>query len=275
MSDLSTAYRALGFASSPFSITPDTAFFFPGAQHVAALRHLSFGVTSGGITVLTGEVGLGKTLLCRQVLREAPEDTRIAYVLDPLQSYQGMLVSLIREFTGEDPHEDEPGGLLRELQGVVLELARDGVRAVILVDEAHRLTPELLEGLRMLTNLETEKSRLVSLVLVGQPELERTLALRSMRPLAQRVSVRCRLTPFSASQTAHYVRHRLRLANSSNALEFTGLALRAVHHASRGAPRRINQICDRAVLLAFAESRLYVNTWMALRAAREVKGSWL
>lgn len=275
MSKLSTAYRALGFAASPFSITPDTAFFFPGAQHVAALRHLSFGLASGGVTVLTGEVGLGKTLLCRQVLRGAAEDTRIAYVLDPLQTYQGMLASLIREFTGQDSVETDAGALLRELQAVVLELARGGVRSVIMVDEAHRLTTELLEGLRMLTNLETEKSRLVSLVLVGQPELERTLAMRAMRPLAQRVSVRCRLTPFSASQTAHYVRHRLRVASSDHAMEFTGMALRWVHHASRGAPRRINQICDRAVLLAFAESRLYVNTWMALRAAREVKGSWL
>lgn len=275
MTDVHTAYRALGFSEAPFSITPDTEFFFPTPQYVAALKHLRFGIESGGFTLLTAEVGLGKTLLCRQVLRTPHESRRIAYVLDPLQSYEALLAALIRDLTGEMPEDRDPGALLHQLHQVVLDLAQQGERVAIMVDEAHRLAPELLEGLRLLSNLETEKAKLVSLLLVGQPELDKTLSLRAMRPLTQRISVRCHLHPFTLDETRQYIRHRLRVAAPAGAFEFTGFATRVIHRASKGVPRRINQICDRALLLAFAQSRLYVNAWMAHRAAREVKGSWL
>ncbi len=275
MQNINSAYKALGFRHLPFSITPDRRYFYPSVRYVAALQHLRFGVASGGFTMLTGEVGLGKTLLCRQVLAIEPADTRIAYILNPPQTYVELLRRVYADLGGEPSGEKSEDQLQADLEALLFGLAEKNQRVAVLVDEAHRLPPEVLERLRLLSNLETDQRKLLSLLLVGQPELDRTLATKAMRPLAQRISIRYRLEPMNLKETSEYIRHRIEVAHKTNGFEFTGLALRVIHGAAKGVPRRINQIADRCILDAFLNMRMYVNVWSAFRAAREVKGTWL
>ena len=271
--NLSLCYQELGFAEPPFRITPDTDFFFPGSQHLEALECLRFGVASGGLTMLTGEVGLGKTLVCRYLLRHPPEGVRFAYLLNPDQSYGDFLISIHEDLSGISPKDQSLGGLQRELSRILLQLAQKGERVAVLVDEAHRLSSKVLEGLRLLSNLELEKEKLMCLLLVGQPELEQKISTRALRPLAQRISVRYRLRPLGIRETVQYVHHRLDIANRCPRLRFTTEVLVLVYILSKGVPRRINQICDRACLAAFAKGGDSVGPWMVWKAAMEIKGS--
>lgn len=270
--DLEACYRELGFTGSPFSITPDTEFFYPGGQHMSALSCMRFGMASGGFALLTGEVGLGKTLLCRYLLRHPPEGVRTAYVFNPAQSYEDLLSTIHYDLTGESLIRLSSGQMQRAIYDHLLEMASTGCRAAVLIDEAHRLSPELLESLRLLSNLDTEKQKLLSLMLVGQPELDRTLALRALRPLAQRVALRQHLTPFNRVETGHYIHHRVLTARERDFdFEFTEAATSVIHRAAQGVPRRINQIADRAVLGAFANYTREVGWRLARRAAAEVR----
>ncbi len=270
--DMALCYQQLGFAESPFSITPDTDYFFPGSQHLEALDHLRFGVASRGLTLLTGEVGVGKTLLCRYLLRHPPIGVRFAYLLNPDQSYADLLASIYHDLMGTVPHDRSIGALQRELAQVLLRLAKEGERVAVLVDEAHRLSGKVLEGLRLLSNLDTEKEKLMCLLFVGQPELERTLAARVHRPLSQRISVRYRLRPFEWQETMQYIHHRLRVAGRYRRFQFSARAMMLTHYLSDGVPRRINQLCDRALLAAYAKHQYGVSSWMLWRAKREISG---
>lgn len=267
--DLSPCYQELGFSEPPFRITPDTDFFFPGSRHVEALNHLRFGIASGGLTMLTGEVGLGKTLLCRYLLRHAPQGVRFAYLLNPDQSYADLLTSIYEDLTGTLPEDQSLGTLQRELPKLLLRLAEGGERVVVLVDEAHRLSGKVLEGLRLLSNLDTEKDKLMCLLLVGQPELEHKLKGRAFRPLRQRISVRYRLEPFGYRETRDYLLHRLGKANHAKSLRLQTGVPWLIYMLSRGVPRRINQLCDRALLGAFANRQPVVSHWLVWKASRE------
>lgn len=270
--DVEACYRELGFTGSPFSITPDTDFFYPGGQHKAALAHMRYGMTAGGFALLTGEVGLGKTLLCRYLLRSPPTRVRTAYVFNPAQSYEDLLSSIHHDLQGEWLAGMTPGQMQRAIYDGLIAMAEGGERAAVVIDEAHRLAPELLESLRLLSNLDTEKQKLLSLLLVGQPELDRTLALRAMRPLAQRIGVRYHLAPFSRPETARYLRHRILTARERDFdFEVSAPAAAVIHRGSKGVPRRINQIADRAVLAAYAQRVAAVTRRHAKRAAREVR----
>lgn len=270
--DLSLCYRDLGFSDAPFRITPDLDFFFPGSHHQAALEHLRYGLLSGGFTVLTGEVGLGKTLLCRLLLKYPPKGVRTVYLFNPPESSSELLQAIHLDLTGHSLKGDSVGSLSQEISRTLLRLAEQGERTAVIVDEAHRLSPELLEGLRLLSNLETEKEKLLHLLLVGQPELDRTLSMPCMRPLAQRISVYYRLLPFRRGETAAYIRHRLWMAGGRRGVRFRGAALAMAHIFSKGVPRRINQICDRALLAAFSAGRPEIGMRMVWRATREVHG---
>lgn len=271
MIDIASCYKELGFSEAPFRITPDTNYFFPGGQHSAALQHLQFGLASGGFTLLTGEIGLGKTLLCRQLLKTAPEGTKAIYIFNPHLDLMDLLKLIYYNLTGihfEAPYYDE---LLRKINSSLIEIADSGEKVAVIIDEAHRLGPEVLEGLRLLSNLETEKQKLIYLILSGQPELDRTLSLRRMRPLTQRISIKYQLKPFGRRETVRYVRHRLSVASQFDGhLYFTKIALSMVHFVSGGVPRRINQICDRALLSAFSLGKMEVNSFMVWQAGREV-----
>nr|WP_242464760.1 AAA family ATPase [Halorhodospira abdelmalekii] len=269
---MEACYRELGFTGSPFSITPDTEFFYPGGQHTAALSCMGYGMASGGFALLTGEVGLGKTLLCRYLLRHPPSGVQTAYIFNPAQSYEDLLSTIYHDLTGEWLSGVTAGPMQRAIYDHLLQMAAEGRRAAVVIDEAHRLAPELLESLRLLSNLDTEKQKLLSLMLVGQPELDRTLALRAMRPLAQRIALRHHLVPFNRKETEQYIRHRVLTARERDFdFEFSPSAVSVIHRAAQGVPRRINQIADRAVLGAFAADTREVGWRLARRAAREVR----
>ena len=270
--DLNVCYKRLGFIEAPFQVTPDTDYFFPSQQHLHALEHLQFGVVSGELTMLTGDVGVGKTLVCRYLLRHPPKGVRFAYLLNPDQSYADLLSSIYRDLTGQVPEDCSIGALQRMLSHVLLHLAGQGERVTVLVDEAHRLSGKVLEGLRLLSNLDTEKEKLMCLLLVGQPELERTLSHQVLRPLAQRISIRYRLKPFDCRETMEYIRHRLRVAGPRTRFQFSPGVLMLTHYLSRGVPRRINQLCHRSLLAAYASRRFEVSLRMVLRAKREITG---
>jgi general secretion pathway protein A len=267
--DLSLCYQELGFSEPPFRLTPDTDFFFPGSRHVEALNHLRFGIASGGLTMLTGEVGLGKTLLCRHLLRHPPTGVRFAYLMNPDQSYADLLTSIYEDLTGLLPEDQSLGALQRELPKLLLRLAEGGERVVVLVDEAHRLSGKVLEGLRLLSNLDTEKDKLMCLLLVGQPELEQKLATRAFRPLRQRISVRYRLEPLTYGETRAYILHRLHVAEATHRFHLGMGVLWGIYAWSGGVPRRINQLCDRAMLAAYAQGCHTVGLRMIWQASKE------
>jgi len=220
--------------------------------------------------MLTGEVGLGKTLLCRHLLRHPPERTRFAYLINPDQSYGGLLASIYEDLTGEVPKDASLGSLQRELPKLLLRIAEGGEQVAVLVDEAHRLSGKVLEGLRLLSNMDTEKEKLMCLLLVGQPELEQKLLKRALRPLAQRISVRYRLEPFTLRETMKYIRHRLLVATRDERVQLNTGVLMLIHVMSGGVPRRINQLCDRSLLATFAKGKQVVSPWMVRQAAREI-----
>jgi len=271
--DVDACYGALGFSTAPFRITPDTDFLVPHKQYLEAIGHLRFGLMTGGFTMLTGEVGLGKTLLCRYLMRHLPAKTRTAYIFNPQQSYAELLGAILHDLGGGLPEPGASSAQLHEkLFGLLARFAGRGTRVALIIDEAHRLEPGLLEGLRLLSNLETEKRKLLSLLLLGQNELERTLKLPAMRALRQRISAWYRLRPLSWRESADYIRHRLEVAQGSDGFEITGPACLVAHRYARGVPRRLNQICDRALLAAFSSYRSRVDAGLMGRAAREVVG---
>lgn len=270
--DVDACYAALGFSTHPFRITPDIEFLVPHQQYLEAIGYLRFGLVNGGFTLLTGDVGLGKTLLCRYLLRHLPSQTCTAYIFNPQQSYTELLSAIIYDLEGGVPDPNASSAQLHEkLFGVLAKHAARGTWVALVIDEAHRLQPELLEGLRLLSNLETEKRKLISLLLVGQNELEQTLKSPSMRALRQRISAWHRLRPLKWRESVDYIRHRLQVAHSE-AFEITGPACLIAHRYAQGVPRRLNQICDRALLAAFASYRKEVDARLMHRAAREVVG---
>lgn len=275
MDELSRIYRVLGFRCPPFRITPDPAFFFPHGQYLAALTRLRYGAMSGGMTLLTGEVGLGKTLLCRYFMRQLAQSGgyRTAYVFNPKQGYEELLRALYRDLGGgELPQSSGVGSLHDALYEKLIGLAASGERVVLIIDEAHVLSPDMLENLRLLTNLETDERKLVSLMLFGQNELEETLARREMRPLRQRITLWHRLRHFGWLETGEYIQHRMNSARTTSQVRFSRAALLAARHFSGGVPRRINLICDRALLAAFARRKSMIDLSMLREAAREVQG---
>lgn len=268
---LEACYGSLGFATSPFCITPDTDFLVPQKQYLEAIGHLRFGLATGSFILLTGDVGLGKTLLCRYLMQQLPANVRTAYIFNPQQNYAELLCSILYDLTGKMPARKASTALLHdELFEVLAKLAGRGQRVALLIDEAHCLPPELLEGLRLLSNLETGKRKLLSLMLVGQNELEQTLQSPGMRALRQRISVWHRLRPFTRRESTEYIRYRLHLARIAQDFEITAPACLLAHHYAGGVPRRLNQICDRAMLAAFSSHRTRVNAGLMQRAAREV-----
>ncbi len=239
-----------GLDEAPFSITPDPSFIYLSGRHRDALAHLLYGVGqggSGGFVQLTGEVGTGKTTMCRCLLEQLPENTQVALVLNPLLT-PGELLATICEELGIST-EDIAGSnkaLVDALNAYLLKQHGKGRRVVVMIDEAQNLSPEALEQVRLLTNLETPKEKLLQMVLLGQPELRQLLQRSDLRQLAQRITARYHLKPLNQEETRAYVRHRMMVAGAQRS-PFTRSALRALYQRSGGVPRLINIIADRAL----------------------------
>jgi general secretion pathway protein A len=262
-----------GFAEWPFSNTPDPRFVYLSPRHEEALAHLLYGVRErGGFVQLTGEVGTGKTTTCRYLLSQLPEGVDVALVVNPMLTPEELLATVCDELGAPYAAEARTRKTFVDvLYRHLLAAHGRGRRTVLIIDEAQNLSADALEQLRLLTNLETSTDKLLQIILIGQPELTALLARTQLRQVAQRVTARYHLRPFAERDTRAYIARRLLVAGQNLRLFEPG-ALRVVHRASRGVPRLINVICDRALLGAFAEGKRVVSARTVRRAAREVAG---
>ncbi len=262
-----------GFRELPFSIAPDPRYLYLSAQHQEALAHLTYGITSdGGFVMLTGEVGTGKTTVCRCLLEQIPPGTRIAFIINPKITVPELLASICDEFGIRYP---EGTGSVKVFTDLItrhlLEACADGSRAVLIIDEAQKLEPEVLEQLRLLTNLETSQEKLLRIILLGQPELRTMLARPELRQLNQRITARCHLGPLRRDEVEAYVSHRLQVAGSRSRL-FPPFTVKKLCRLSGGIPRVINVLCDRALIGAYVQEQNLVTRSTLAKAAREVFG---
>ncbi|MBK6673294.1 MAG: AAA family ATPase [Proteobacteria bacterium] len=263
-----------GLAEKPFSITPDPRYLFLGGRHAEALAHLVYGISeAGGFIQLTGEVGTGKTTIIRSLLAKQPDNAEIALILNPRMNAPEFMLTLCEELGILLP--DDAVGSVKELVDILnrylLKSHAQGKRVVLIVDEAQNLAPEVLEQVRLLTNLETETQKLLQIILIGQPELRDMLARNDLRQLAQRITGRYHLDPLSREESSAYVKHRLRIAGATTEI-FTGGALTEMYRVSGGVPRLLNVIGDRALLGGYSEDRHIITASVVRKAASEVFG---
>lgn len=245
-----------GLAEPPFSLTPDTAFFFPGGPHQEALETLEVALASGGgFLKVTGEVGTGKSLLCRALLNMPDRRYYTAYVPNPELTPAGINRALADELELDLPHNLQKHGLYKAIARRLIDLTAEGRQTVLVIDEAQAMPEPTLEALRLLTNLETEKRKLLHVVLFGQPELDQRLRRPSVRQLRQRITFSYRLRPLTAAEVRDYLAHRLEVAGALQGVAFTGRAARRLARASGGVPRLVNILAHKSLMAAYGEGR--------------------
>ena len=265
--------KFFGLNEKPFTITPDPRYLFMSERHGEGLAHLVYGVTeSGGFIQLTGEVGTGKTTLVRTLLGQIPDEVDIALILNPQLTAVEFLMTICEELSIQLPKQKYSAkALIDALNRHLLEAHSRGRRTILLIDEAQNLSEGVLEQLRLLTNLETSKQKLLQIILIAQPELREKLAQENLRQLAQRVTGRYHLEPLSPEEAFQYIDHRLRVAGALTEI-FEPAAKREVYRLTNGVPRIMNVICDRALLGAYSKESRTVNRRLVRKAASEVSG---
>ena len=260
-----------GISDKPFQITPDTRFLYLTPRHRDGLAHLLYGADeAGGFILLTGEVGTGKTMLCRSVLEQMPEHVNVALILNPRQSSKELIASICDELN--IPYRRSTTSLkylVDRLNLYLLKQHAQGKRTVLVIDEAQNLRAEVLEQIRLLTNLEVATQKLLQIILIGQPELQAILARPELRQLTQRITARFHLTPLSKEETAAYIRHRLQIVGFRGEL-FSSGAVSMVHQLSGGVPRLVNNICERSMMGAYGENVHRIDKKLVRKAAGEV-----
>jgi general secretion pathway protein A len=264
-----------GLKQAPFSIAPDPRYLFMSERHREALAHLLYGVGGGGgFVLLTGAIGAGKTTVCRCFLEQIPRRCNVAYIFNPKLSALELLRTVCEEFRIPPPDSDEEAhsikALVDRINEYLLRTHAVGQNNVLIIDEAQNLSAEVIEQLRLLTNLETNERKLLQIILIGQPELRDMLARPELEQVAQRVIARFHLDALSAAETAQYIQHRLTVAGHRRGRLFTDDAVRRIHAWTQGVPRRINLLCDRALLGAYAEGRAAVDRRIVDKAGDEV-----
>ena len=274
-----------GLSQDPFSIAPDPRYLFMSERHREALAHLLYGVsgggraggTGGGFVLLTGDIGTGKTTICRCFLEQIPPGCHVAYIFNPKLTVIELLQSICEEFhVALAPDATKPATAKDYIDALNLFLLQShaaGHSSVLIIDEAQNLAPEVLEQLRLLTNLETNERKLLQIVLIGQPELREMLAHPELEQLAQRVIARFHLDALSEGESTQYIQHRLAVAGHSGALPFDRRSLQRIQRLARGVPRRINLLCGRALLGAWANGLQQVDRKVVDKAAAEVFGA--
>ena len=260
-----------GISDKPFQITPDTRFLYLTPRHRDGLAHLLYGADeAGGFILLTGEVGTGKTMLCRSVLEQMPEHVNVALILNPRQSSKELIASICDELN--IPYRRSTTSLkylVDRLNLYLLKQHAQGKRTVLVIDEAQNLRAEVLEQIRLLTNLEVATQKLLQIILIGQPELQAILARPELRQLTQRITARFHLTPLSKEETAAYIQHRLQIVGFKGEL-FSKGAVTMVHQLSGGVPRLVNNICERSMMGAYGENVHRIDKGLVRKAAGEV-----
>lgn len=270
---ISDMYKAFyGLNDNPFSIAPNPHYLFLSDRHREALAHLTYGLgETGGFVLLTGEVGTGKTTVSRCLLSQLPENTDTAFILNPSLSEADLLASLCDELEisyGKNPTAKQ---LTDNISQFLLKNHEKGRQTVLIIDEAQHLSPEVLEQLRLLTNLETDTEKLMQVVLIGQPELQLLLKRQELRQLAQRISARYHLLPLTSEEVGLYVQHRLQIAGRLEPL-FTKSAMKELFRVTKGVPRLINLICERSLMAGYVQSKVPIDKKMIRLAGIEILG---
>lgn len=259
---------------SPFNVTSDPDFFFSSAHHIEAFSHLFYGIEQRkGIIVITGEIGTGKTTLCRMLLNRLEKNVKTALILNPSFSAIQLLQIILKDL-GIEGNFRNKFTLVNALNDFLLQETSQGNNVVIIIDEAQNLSVRQLEQIRLLSNLETQKEKLLQIVLIGQPELAEKLKLSSLRQLNQRITVRYHIMPLSKEELREYIHHRLKIAqdpgNSNGRIQFTDPAIELIYERSKGTPRMINILCDRALLAGFIAETYTIDDHIIQRSIQEV-----
>lgn len=266
--------RFFNLRESPFSLTPDPRFLFLSAQHEEALTHLLYGIYERkGFIEITGEVGTGKTVLCRVLLERLDKTVSTALIFNSYLTKMELLQAITDDF-GLQPRETTSKGYIDVLNEYLLNEFAAGHNAVVVIDEAQNLEPTVLEQLRMLSNLETERGKLLQIILVGQPELHAKLATLQMRQLEQRIAVRFHIHELTRAETEQYITHRMSVAGGAHTVTWSRRALRLIYHHTGGIPRRLNLLCDRVLMTAFVRETHRVSAAIVRRSAQELAGPW-
>lgn len=266
--------KHFGLAELPFRITPDTSFAYSGQHHQEALNTLLIALDGGeGFVKISGEVGTGKTLLCRRLLQTLNDDWVSAYLPNPSIDPDTLLLALAEELSIKDAAGLDQYHLIRRINLALLDFARAKKRVVVCIDEAQAMPMETLEALRLLSNLETEKRKLLQIVLFGQPELDVKLGRQEARQLLQRIAFHYQLRGVAKSEIADYVAHRLRVAGYRGDGLFTPSALRALHRSSGGVPRLINILAHKSLLAVYGEGRQMVKVRHVRLARKDTEGA--
>jgi general secretion pathway protein A len=260
-----------GFKERPFQLVPNPAYLFLSRSHEEAIAHLNYAISHGdGFVEITGEVGTGKTTLCRAFLEDLDKNTEVAYIFNPKLNAMELLRAINDEF-GIPSDADNAKGLMDTLNAFLMEKKSQKKNAILLIDEAQNLSKEVLEQLRLLSNLETNTSKLLQIILVGQPELRNMLDAHELRQLRQRITLRWFLTPLSRKETRAYIRHRVNIASKKTEDKFTPSAYHLIYKYSGGIPRLINIACDRAFLTAYGFNRRKVTGSIARSSIKELR----
>ncbi|MGD2271022.1 MAG: AAA family ATPase, partial [Desulfobacterales bacterium] len=239
------------FKERPFKLVPNPEYFFMSQSHEEALAHLNYAISQGdGFVAITGEVGTGKTTLCRVFLESLDESMESAYIFNPKLSPKQLLMAINEEF-GLSFEADNTRELIGALNSYLMEKKTEGKKVVLLIDEAQNLAANVLELIRLLSNLETTKFKLLQIILVGQPELADLLDSHELRQLGQRITLKCNLKPLTFKEVKEYIEHRIHIASPKPVVQFTSASHRAIYKYSAGIPRLINIVCDRALLTAY------------------------
>ncbi|WP_373500153.1 AAA family ATPase [Desulfococcus sp.] len=262
--------KFFGFTERPFQLVPNPAYLFLSKSHEDVLAHLTYAVSQGdGFVEITGEVGTGKTTLCRVFLSNLEEKAEAAYIFNPMLNAVQLLKTINQEF-GIDAAPESAKDLIDSLNLFLMERKRQGKQAILLIDEAQNLNKDVLEQLRLLSNLETDTSKLLQIILVGQPELRDILDSHELRQLRQRITLSCHLRPLNLNETRDYIRHRIQIAARKPSLKFTQDAFRTIFRYSRGIPRLINIVCDRALLTAYGLDQHKITGRVTAAAIQEI-----
>ena len=250
-------------------MTPDSRYFYPSEKHLEALDSLTYAINSRkGFVVITGEIGSGKTTVCRTLLNKLSPNTKVSLILNTHISAKE-LISIILEDFGIEPVKGTKARLLSQLNNFLIDQLSHDNNIVLLVDEAQNLSHRVLEEIRMLSNLETEKEKLIQIILVGQPELREKLRLKSLEQFKQRINIHYHLSPLNKDETEGYIKHRLAQASLNGCDIFTTEALENIYDYSKGVPRIINSLCDRALLNGFIANMQKIDKYIIEEAIKE------
>ena len=261
-----------GLKENPFTLSPEPGYLFLSEQHRDALNYLIYGIKEKkGFILISGDIGMGKTTICRTLLNLLEDSVETALIFNTAISDVELLETVVSEFGIEIPRETgTKKAYVDALNGFLLQNFAAGRNAVLLIDEAQNLSHGVLEQIRMLSNLETEKEKLLQIILIGQPELKATLTKPALRQLNERITVRYDLKPLSAGEVVAYIHHRLSVAGGPGKVSFTKGAYRLVYDFSEGIPRRINALCDRALLIAYTKNIVKIDRKIIRHAARDI-----